>query len=261
MYDLSSIVIAVALFVSMALAIEAGYRIGRGVARHATEASRVHVNAIQAALLGVLALLLAFTLSLALQRFDSRSAAVVDEANAIGTAYLRTQLLPPSLQAEARASLVAYVDLRLQEGATTPVERAERQATGARTAELQNALWRYGVRAAELDGRPVTSGLFIQSVNDLIDSNGRRNAALARHVPEVVLFLLYGTFLLTGTIVGYAAGLTGQRASYVTYIMVALIVMLVFIIIDLDRPRRGLIEIDQSSLRDLRASMTVGGGG
>jgi uncharacterized membrane protein (Fun14 family) len=108
----------------------------------------------------------------------------------------------------------------------------------------------------------VTSGLFIQSLNELIDSYGRRNAALNRHVPEVVLFLLYGTFLLTGGVVGYAAGVAGHRPSFATYILVVLIVIMAFIILDLDRPRRGLIKVDHKSLIELKvaidAAQTVG---
>jgi uncharacterized membrane protein (Fun14 family) len=97
--------------------------------------------------------------------------------------------------------------------------------------------------------------LFIQALNELIDSYGRRDAALGRHVPELVLFLLYGTFLMTGGVVGFAAGVAGHRASIVTYILVILIVVLTFIIVDLDRPRRGLIQVSQSSLIDLGAAI------
>ena len=87
----------------------------------------------------------------------------------------------------------------------------------------------------------------MQALNEVFDNFEVRNAELDRHVPEIVLFLLYITFLLTGSIVGYSSGLSGHRASFVTYIMVGLIVLLVFVIIDLDRPRRGLIEVNQSS--------------
>ena len=102
---------------------------------------------------------------------------------------------------------------------------------------------------------PVTSGLFIQSLNEAFDSFGRRTAALSRHVPELVLFLLYGTFMMTGGVVGFAAGFAGHRPSLVTYILIALIVVLAFIIIDLDRPRRGLIKVDQSSLIELKRTI------
>jgi hypothetical protein len=72
-----------------------------------------------------------------------------------------------------------------------------------------------------------------------------------------VLFLLFATFLMTGVIVGYASGLHGHRASFVTHVMVALIVLLVFIIIDLDRPRRGLIQVSQTSMLELRDTLAT----
>ena len=94
MYNYSSVLIVAILFVFMVLAIEAGYRIGGRTQSLVNESTKTQINAIQASLLGILALLLGFTFSLSLQRFDSRSEAVVNEANAIGTTYLRAQLLP-----------------------------------------------------------------------------------------------------------------------------------------------------------------------
>lgn len=260
MYDQSSFLIVGILFASMLLAIEAGYRLGNRNGRGTSEPSRAHLNALQASLLGILALLLGFTFSLSLQRFDSRSTAVVNEANAIGTAYLRAQLLPAPIRAETRQALRAYLDLRVRAGSIPLTQPAQRQALLVQTERGLDGLWGLGRRAVELDPGPVVSGLFIQSLNELIDAYGGRNAALERHVPELVLFLLYGAFLMTGCIIGYNTGITGQRASFVTYIMVALIVLLVFIIIDLDRPRRGIIEVSQHPLTSLQHSIGNGNG-
>lgn len=260
MYDVDSGLIAAALLASMLMALEIGFRLGHRFAAKADRASKEHVNAIQASILGILALLLAFTLSLSLQRYDSRSQAVVDEANAIGTAYLRSQLLRPPMRADAQTLLQEYVALRVRAAATTLVDEAERDTLLAKAVRTQRALWAIALRAADVDPSPVTSGLFIQSLNDLIDSYGRRDAALSRHVPEVVLLLLYVTFPLTGGIVGFASGLAGHRPSLVSYVMVALIVILVFVIVDLDRPRRGLIEISQKSLLDLQAAIRAEAG-
>ena len=120
---------------------------------------------------------------------------------------------------------------------------------------MQGALWSYAGRAADLDPSPVRSGLFIQALNEMIDSFGRRDAGLNRHVPEVVLFLLFGVFLITAAIVGFASGTGGHRPPAVSLVMVGLIVVLVFVILDLDRPRRGLIEVSKKSLYDLQASI------
>ena len=259
MYDLNSVWIAGILFVSMVVAVEAGYRIGLRTRAAASDSSKAHISAVQASLLGILALLLGFTFSLSLQRFNSRSEAVVDEANAIGTAYLRAQLLPAPLRDDLQKALRDYLDLRVEAGSFSLADHAGREALLAKTGRSQRALWAYARRAAEEDPRPVTTGLFIQSLNELIDSFGRRDAALNRHVPEMVLLLLYGTFLMAAIILGYASGVAGHRVSFVTYILVALIVLLVFIIIDLDRPRRGLIQVSHRSLTDLQAALRAEG--
>lgn len=255
MYGQSSFLIAGVLFVSMLIAIEIGYRIGRRGEHRASESSRNHVNVIQASLLGVLALLIGFTFSLSLQRYDSRSEAVVDEADAIGTTYLRAQLLAAPAAADVQELLREYLSVRIGAGAISLDRHAERAVLLGRANEILDELWQQAVLATSRDPGPATTGLFVQSLDELIDSYGRRDAALDRHVPELVLFLLYGTFLMTGTIVGYASGLAGHRASFVAYVMVALMVLLVFIIVDLDRPRRGLIEVSQQSLLDLSVSM------
>lgn len=259
-YDVNTGLIAGVLLLSMALAIELGHRLGLRSKGATNEATRAHISGIQSSILGILALLLGFTFSLSLQRFDSRSEAVVEEANAIGTAYLRVQLLPAAMRTEVRALLRDYLDLRVQASVLTAVDRTERQDLLAKAGRAQNALWGYAVQALEVDPNAYAPTLFAESVNQLIDNFGKRDAALSRHVPEVVLLLLYGTFLMTGAIVGFSTGIAGHRPSMVSYVLVALIVVLVFIILDLDRPRRGLIEVSQKSLLDLQSGIAVEAG-
>jgi hypothetical protein len=252
-YDQSIGWIAGVLLAAMVIAIEAGHRLGRKVAsRTDDEPYRSHINGIQASLLGVLALLLGFTLSLALQRFDHRSETVVEEANAIGTAYLRGQILAPSLRDEVLQAFQRYVDLRVRENAVSLDHADEREVLLAAAAEVRSELWGHARQAAALDPNMVTTGLFIQALNEAIDAFGRREAALRRHVPEVALLLLVGTLLTSGWMVGISSGMAGHRPSAATYAMSALILLLVLIIVDLDRPRRGLIQIDQSSMLDLK---------
>lgn len=255
LYNVNSGLIAAVLFVSMAVAIELGYRIGSRKKGLVNDAAREHINAIQGSILGILALLLGFTFSLALQRFDSRSEGVVDEANAIGTAYLRVQLLPTALRKDIQLRLLDYVDLRAQEGGMTLASPVERATLLAKTTSLQTALWTDARRGIEHDPNIYAPALFVESVNQLIDSFGKRTAALDRHVPEVVLLLLYATFLMAGGIVGFSSGIAGHRPSLVSYMMVALIVVLVFIILDLDRPRRGLIQVSQASMVALQTAI------
>lgn len=253
MYGWNSLLIAGFLLTSMAAAIEGGYRIGRRKEATAKKSTKDHIITIQGSMLGVLALLLAFSFSLALQRFDNRNAAVVEEANAIGTTFLRAQLLPSSVRSDAQRLLQSYVDLRVQASTISLDKEADREVLLFDANQILDALWGCARRAAEEDPNPVTSGLFIQSLNETIDAYGERDAAVRRHVPEVILFLLFGTFVMTGGVVGYAAGVAGHRPSAVSYLLVGLIVVLTFVIIDLDRPRRGLIEVDQTSLIAVKA--------
>lgn len=255
MYDINSFLIAAILFLSMIGVIEVGYRTGLRFQREQDESSKAHVNAILASLLGVLALLLGFTFSLSLQRFENRSAAVVDEANAIGTAWLRADLLPAAVRDRARAELGDYLELRVRTSQVNLTESREREVLLFESNAAQLRTWQLAMDAAALEPNPVTTGLFVQALNDMIDSFGRRDAELARHVPELVLLLMYCTFLMAALILGYSSGVSGHRASFVSYILVTLIVCLVFVIIDLDRPRRGVIEVSQKSLLDLREAV------
>jgi hypothetical protein len=257
MYDHSSVLIVAILLAALMLAVEVGFRIGQRIETNGQESVKAQINTIQASLLGVLALLLGFTFSLSLQRYDQRSEAVVHEANAIGTTMLRSALLPESARNDARGLLRQYLDLRVQAGTISLDHHEERDAVLKKSARTLDALWQNASSAAAEDPSPVTTGLYIQSLNETIDAYGVRDAALNRHVPEVVLFLLFGTFVLTACLVGYASGVAGHRASFATYILILLIVFLVFIVIDLDRPRRGLIEVSQQSLVDLQSSIAA----
>lgn len=247
------------LFLTSGLAIEIGYQLGRRRRVRANAAWSTHIGAIQDALLAVLALLLGFTFSLALQRYDSRSEAVVDEANAIGTAYLRAALLPDAVRGEVQERLRSYLDARVQESTVPLSQQAARQALLAQAGQQQAALWRLVRQAAALDNSPVTTGLFVEALNNLIDAYGRRNAALNRHVPEAVMLLLFGVFLVTWWVVGYIAGSSGHRPSAVAYITLVLMLVVIFIIVDLDRPRRGVIEISHASLTELQAAIAAEG--
>jgi hypothetical protein len=255
MYNLPSLVIVGLLLVLMVLALEFGYRRGRKVSDGLSAASKSQISTIQSSLLGILALLLGFTFSLALQRFDNRSVAEVQEANSIGTAWLRAELLPQPMQQQSLLLWRQYIDLRVDASGISLDQQATRQALLKQTDLLLAELWQQAVFAVEADQSPVRTGLYVQALNDAIDQFGARTAELNRHVPELILLLLYMTFILTGGVVGYAAGVEAHRPPSVTYLMIILIIILNFIIIDLDRPRRGLIKVDQQSLLELQQSI------
>jgi hypothetical protein len=256
MYGVDAMLIAGALLVAMLLVIEAGYRFGRAHEREEPPMAKAHVNAIQASLLGILALLLGFTFSSALQRFDARSEAAIAEANTLSTAWQRADLLPGPHRARARAALREYLDIRIVADDLTMDNYKGVTALRVDTTRSQARLWEIARQAVLDDPDPVRTGLYAEAVNALVDAYVLRNAALDRRVPEVVLFLLMGTFLMAGVVVGFATGVAGHRPSLASHVMVALIAVLVFIILDLDRPRRGLVQVDHRSLLELRAEFS-----
>ena len=148
MYDIPAGAIAVIVLVGALLGIELAFRWGRRVDGAASDDAKGHINTIQTSTLGILALLLAFTFSLSLQRFESRSDAVVDEANAIGTAYLRAQLLPAALRDDTRRLLREYVDLRVRAGVVATNEEDRLGGLLGQAARLQDALWEHARRSA-----------------------------------------------------------------------------------------------------------------
>jgi len=234
---------------------EFGYRGGLRRGWVGEKQAKEHIHAIQNSILGILALLLGFTFSLALQRYDSRCEAVVAEANAIEGMWIRAGFLPAKVRDDARARIRDYLELRIQSGSLSVAEGAQREALRKDAVAIQQRLTRLSFAAAEQDSAAHEVVPFVDAVQEACESYRKRLAGLDRHVPEVVLLLLYGTFLIASGIVGYAAGVAGHRPSIVSYLMVGLVVVLVFIILDLDRPRRGLIEVNQQGLEDVRTAI------
>lgn len=252
MYGIPSIAIGAGLFIAITVANEAGFRLGSHYHATSHQGTRAQTNAIQAAMLGLLALLLGFTFTMALQRYDTRSEAVTDEANAIGTAFLRTELLPVSHQADSRDLIAQYLDSRLAAQKIDLAHVDEREATMQTTNQLQERLWMLAADALEQSTRPQATLLVMQALNEMFDAYGRRDAALARHVPELVLLVLFAVFVIASALLGYAGGLEGARPRIATVAMSVLIVLVIFVIIDLDRPRRGIIQVDHSSMNALK---------
>jgi hypothetical protein len=209
------------------------------------------VGAIVAAGLGLLAFLLAFTFGMAASRFDTRRGLVLDEANAIGTTYLRAALLPEPHRTEIRTLLRDYVDLRLeavQPGMSVPArERSE---------ELQSRLWAQAVVVAEKQPTPIT-GLFIQSLNEVIDLHAKRvTMGLRNRIPLTIWVALYSTAILAMAGVGYYSGLSSTTRSLATLALAIAFSGILCLIADLDRPQEGLLKVSQQAMVDLRKSLT-----
>jgi len=234
--------------------LEIGFRLGRRHRARSDDAAKSHVSALQAALLGLLALLLGFNFAMAASRFDARKALIQDEVNAVGTAYLRAQLLSPRQRQEVTQLLRAYVAARIEfMGAGIDKALLETAHTSATRIEAQ--LWTLAGEAAARDSSAVPTGLFIQSLNDMINVNEKRLAVQDNHVPEVVIHLLFAVAVGAPGFIAYGYGLAGQRRHGSTAIFALLIALVLTIILDMDRPRRGLIRIGEESVLRLQETL------
>ena len=256
-FTLIAALAALCLFLLMLVFSEIGRRVG--IARLARDAEGLAkgAGAAEAAVFGLLGLLLAFTFSGAASRFEDRRHLVVEEANAIGTAWLRIDLLPADAQLELRGLFRRYLDARL--AATRPGDDlAASQAKLAESVSLQAEMWKKAVVAsARTDASPQATMLVLPALNALIDITGTRQMATLNHPPAVVFALLGALSVIGAMLIGYATSPNSDR-SWLHVVTYAVILSLtVYVIVDIEYPRLGLIRVDSADqvLMDLRRSM------
>jgi hypothetical protein len=255
LYGYSELMLVSGLLIAMFIAVELGFLFGRKRQKTISDPVRSQINGVLASTVGLLALLLGFTFSMAVQRYEARNQAIVAETNAIGTTYLRTWLLPADMQEETRVLLRRYVDALVKESALPLAETAARVPLQDQATRISNQIWAQAIYAAERDPRPVTSGLFIQTLNDQIDATATRNAELARRVPEIVIWLILAVSLFVATMLGFASGISGERVSISAGILAVTLIIVFYLIITLDRPRSGLIRSNPQPVLSLVRSM------
>lgn len=213
-------------------------------------------GAIEGAAMALLGLLLAFTFSGAASRFEARRQLIVEEANDIGTAWLRLDLLPPDSQPPIRALFRSYVDSRLATYQKLDDPAAAR-AELSRTAELQAQIWRKAREAAAATGQVPPPSLLLPALNDMFDITTTRTMALEMHQPPIIFELLALMSLVCGFLAGYGM-VDARRRSWIHILGFAIIVSIsIYVIVDLEYPRVGLIKVEAIDrvLLDLRASM------
>jgi hypothetical protein len=231
-----------------------GVLIGRYLRRH-SDHYREGIGALQGALLGLVGLVLAFGLSLAVGRYQDRRADVVNDANTIGTAYLRAQTIGEPQRSRSLALLRRYNDLAIRVTHEVP-GTASLRATAAEQGRLQQMLWRLGGEA--INGRPRDSAprLYLDSLNAMIDQQGVRLAGLNNHPPNAVLLLeLLGAALALGMLALYVSVL--GRGLVPVVLAAVVVTFLVLVTFDLDRPTRGFITIPTSPLLAEKATMSL----
>lgn len=231
-----------------------GYVAG-SVLRRQAETLREPVGIVQGAFFALVGLILAFGLSLAIGRYDSRRAAVVDDANTIGTAYLRAQTLAEPARGRSLGLLRQYTDASIALSEAVPTTDGFARAV-AREDDLQRRLWSLAgdaLRGAPRDSAP---RLYVESLNGMIDQQTVRVSALNNRIPSAVLALeVFGAAFAFGLLALYAA-MHGRGATTVV-LAGGLVTVLLLVIFDLDRPTRGVIRVPDAPLVALRASMTL----
>jgi hypothetical protein len=251
-FDVLPLWLLVLIFgLTLSVALEAGYRGGRWRHSHMPDEQVQQVGAIVASVLGLLALVLGFTFSFAASRFDARREAVLEEANAIGTTYLRTRLLPRELHDPAAAALKEYVDVRLQ-----GVRGGDPTAAIARSEELQDVLWTQATLAGEQNPMSEMVALYIDALNKMIDMHEVRVQAGTRNrIPVVMWAGLLTMSLISMAAIGYQAGLANTRRSPVKLAMIFAFTIVLALIADLDRSQQGLLRVGQQPIVDVQKMM------
>lgn len=255
MIDFSAVPLWLIFLVSLGLifgAVELGRWLG---AREKVRKSET-ITMLVGAVLGLLALIMGFTFSVALSRYEARLDAVLEEANAIGTTALRARLLPEPQASTSLKLLRDYVELRLDLTGKA-ASAAELAAAIERSNGIQESLWLEAKAAAAKDNAMVPSGLYIQTLNETIDSQEKRLTAFRNRVPGVVFVALYGIAILAAGFTGYSGWSEAQRSRVSDYLVYFVVAAVILLIQDLDRPGAGLISVSQQPLIDLSNSMAA----
>lgn len=251
--------ILVPVLVTVAVAIEAiGHRLGTRSSGRNDDATRTHAATVLAASLGLLTLLIGFSFSMAVSRYEGRRQLVVREANAIGTTWLRGKMLGPARDSTVTALLRRYVDIRVSVAVHEPGDEELSLAIRASHA-IQDSLWEIAHDVAATEPRMAVVTLFTTTLNDMIDVDGERLAAYRQRVPAAILWGLLLTSWFTLGLGGYVTGLGGARQRWLNLSVTVLFALFIGLIADLDRPRGGYIQTPYQPLSDLQATMEATG--
>lgn len=256
-YALSAFLITLGLFFGILLLLEIGRRIGIQRRAQDPDGATTGTGPIDGAIFALLGLLLAFTFAGAASRFDTRRTLIVEETNAIGTAYLRLDVLPASAQPPLRDLFRRYVDARLETYRKLPDMQAA-MAELNRSNQLQGEIWSRAVAAGRMEGAPpAATMLLLPALNQMIDITTTRTMAGKTHPPVVIFIMLFGVALASALLAGYEmAG--GKSRNWLHMLgFAAVLAIAVYVILDIEFPRLGFIRVDafDQTLVELRKSM------
>lgn len=242
---ISAPLFASGLFLGMLVFLELGRRVGQRRLKNDTELVREGLGIVEAAFFGLFSLLLAFSFSGAAGRFDERRAQIVEEANYIGTAYLRLDLLAPEAQPVLRGLFRQYVESRITTYQKLP-DIAAALAELERSIALQDRIWSHAVAAVRQEGsHPAAAMLVLPSLNEMIDITTTRTRAARAHPPRIIYWLLFLLGLICAGIAGHGMASARPRA-WIHIVGFALIMSLcIFVILDIEFPRAGFFRLDE----------------
>jgi hypothetical protein len=247
-FDVLPIWAVFALFAILAMAFyEGGFLLGRWWQDRAPGEQEGPTGVIVGSIFALLAFLLAVTMGMAADRFDARRANVLTEANAIQTTYLRAGYLPEPASSQIRELLREYVPLRIRSDTSGDI-----RADIAQSEALLNQMWTLAEGVAKTTDQGDLTSTFIESLNDTININETRVTGASARVPETLVLLLFIGSILSLGMVGYGAGLTKRRSLLTAVVLVIALGAVLTIVVDLDRPREGLIQVSQQPLIDVQ---------
>ena len=244
------------LFAGMLVMQHVGHRIATKRIAQDPESAKKGAGVIEGAVFGLLSLLMAFTFSGAVTRFDTRRHLVSEEAIRIGTAFERIELLPADAQLAMRDLFKRYLDARL-ETYRNPDDTAATKAAWDHSLKLQEEIWAHGVAAGKASPTTVAGMLFLPAVNQMIDITRTRLMATRMHPPPVVYAMLAVMALIGALLAGYHMAGGKARSWLHTIGFAAVISVTAYVILDMEYPRLGLIRVDAADevLLELRRQM------
>ena len=229
------------------LTYEVGYILGRWYQKRTPEEKEGPTGMIVGSILALMAFMLAITMGMATDRYDTRRGLVMAEANAIGTTYLRAGYLQEPAASQSRALLAEYSTLRV---APDNVEDAVVVVVESRV--ILNDLWSIAEELARTDPASPMLALYIDALNETIDvENERAYAGISVRVPDTVLLLLFVGSVTSLGMVGLSAGLTGRRSLLTAAAMIIVLGAVMALIIDIDRPQNGSVTVSQEPIIQL----------
>jgi hypothetical protein len=248
--------LSIGLFLGMIACLELGYRIGCSSTRKKPDSAHEGIGAIEAAVFALLGLLLGFSFAGGISRLDGRRQLIVQEANAISTAYLRLDELPASEQPELRRLFHEYLDARLDVYRKLPNQEAVVQEL-AHCSQLQQEIWTKAVAATRGDPTNNAARLLLPALNEMIDVTTTRTVALHTHLPALIFALLMCVALLSALLAGFAMSKRKIRSWLHILLYAAVVSLTVYAVLDLDDPRFGLIHLGAAddALLQVRNSM------